>query len=125
MKRYALLILATFYLLISSGVTVNVHYCMGKLASLGLLTHDSKKCSNCGMDNSGCCKDEVKILKIQDNQNTTSSFVAIPKVAVSIPSYTADVPQTLALSRSIHSSADHSPPLSGHSFQSLFCIYRV
>jgi len=56
------------YLGVTTGVVINFHYCMEKLASAKLFDTKSKKCGKCGMhmeDSDGCCRDEVKIVKMK------------------------------------------------------------
>ena len=67
MKKFVTAILAVLYLGTSTGATVHMHYCMGKLADWGLGHNKSKTCGNCGMEKSeekdnGCCKDEHKFV---------------------------------------------------------------
>ncbi len=72
MKKIAALILAILYLGFSTGATVHLNYCMGRLVAKSL-THDtSKNCTICGMEKShsnGCCKDEINQLKIESDQD--------------------------------------------------------
>ncbi len=49
MKKVLTTILAFVYLSTSMGATIHLHYCMGKLASWGLIDHESKNCTKCGM----------------------------------------------------------------------------
>ena len=66
MKRFVVSILAILYLATASGATVHLHYCMGKLVGASLMQHEDHKCGRCGMKkktNNGCCKDEHKIIK--------------------------------------------------------------
>ena len=78
MKKLIVVILAFLYLATSTGATIHLHYCMGKLVEWGL-NHDSKKkdkCNSCGMNNSadkkGCCKDEQKHIQIEKDQKTAA-----------------------------------------------------
>lgn len=70
MKRFFIFILALLYLTTSSGLTFHVHYCMGEWVEATLIDNNSKdnhECSYCGMTKTagnGCCKDEQKIVKI-------------------------------------------------------------
>ena len=49
MKKFLTSILAFLYLSTSMGATIHLHYCMGKLASWGLIDHERKNCAQCGM----------------------------------------------------------------------------
>jgi len=49
-----------------SGTVMSMHYCMGSLASMQIGHEDELECATCGMKNSGCCHDDVKVLKIDN-----------------------------------------------------------
>ena len=75
MKRLLVFILALTYMVASTGTNLHMHFCMGKLADFTLGSKSQKKtCSKCGMAKkekpNGCCKDEHKWVKIQDDQKT-------------------------------------------------------
>ncbi|MBA2500858.1 MAG: hypothetical protein H0V30_14125 [Chitinophagaceae bacterium] len=70
MKKTALFILTLSYLLFTSGLIINSHYCMNRLSSMELFSGKSDICSQCGMDNNDlndCCHDETTIVKLQDD----------------------------------------------------------
>ncbi len=82
MKKLITAILAVLYLGTSTGATVHMHYCMGKLADWGLGHNKSKTCGNCGMEKSeekdnGCCKDEHKFVKNDTDQKTAEAGIQI------------------------------------------------
>jgi len=84
MKKAVAFILLSVYFVVSTGFVVSVHYCMDRIngVQLGDSSHD--KCGKCGMplkDNKGCCKDEVKVYKLQMDQ----SFAKFVKADFSIP----------------------------------------
>ena len=57
---------------------VNFHYCMDRLASTELFGTAVKVCSKCGMNihkSGGCCRDEVKIIKMETDQKAASHIV--------------------------------------------------
>lgn len=71
MKKFLLLILTFAYLATSSGATIYIHQCMGKTIEWDLKENGSNKCGNCGMHKNAandCCKDHVKVLKVQNDQ---------------------------------------------------------
>ena len=77
MKKITVVILLLCYLAASAGVIVNFHFCMDKLASARLYEKMAKKCGKCGMHietPNGCCRDEVKIIKMDEDQKVTVSF---------------------------------------------------
>ena len=72
MKKIFILILAFVYLVVSSGIVVNMHYCMGKLADVSYNIPGDSHCGICGMDNSGCCHDDIKVVKLEDNHKSAA-----------------------------------------------------
>jgi hypothetical protein len=98
MKKFLVTILAIIYLTASVGATVNMHYCMDKLvaSSLGKEKTDKKSCPYCGMaktsqdkhcgkESKGCCKDEQKIVKLENEQKISEAFfqfLQIPSEAI-------------------------------------------
>ena len=88
MKKLTVSIFAVFYLAISSGFTVHIHYCMNKVAGWNLFHSDKGKCGTCGMhkdDSKGCCKDEQKVVKFTNDQKLTdNSFTQIQQLSLAI-----------------------------------------
>ncbi len=85
MKKLLAYILLITYFAFSSGVVINYHYCMNQLASAKLFEKEGDVCGLCGMhstDSKGCCHDEVKVLKAEDDQNTTASIAFLFKAPV-------------------------------------------
>jgi hypothetical protein len=71
MKKAAASILLLLYLLVSTGFVISVHYCMDKVDAVELGHVATKECGKCGMyleNNDDCCKDEVKVVKMQVDQ---------------------------------------------------------
>ncbi len=114
MKKFLVTILAFTYIAVSSGATINIHYCMGKLMNWDLARKQEAKCGNCGMEKSahkGCCKDEQKKLQIEKDQKVSESVfqfnqlvtdeavIVYPDAAVSFSSLVKDHPVA------------HAPPL--------------
>ena len=76
MKKFLVTILALVYLTVSSGATVHLHYCMGKLMSWGLSDKEAGTCGTCGMQKAGhkgCCHDEHKQVKFEKDQKAAES----------------------------------------------------
>lgn len=89
-KKVLILIVAVFYLAVSSGLAMNIHYCMGKIASVTFgheKDHSDGDCGKCGMDKTEnhCCKDETQFIKLTDSQQTSKLSELLQTVIVSIP----------------------------------------
>ena len=115
MKKIIASISLLCYFAVTCGVIINSHYCMNRLASVQLFGTAVDVCGRCGMDtheSNGCCRDEVKVVKLEQDQNKTTiasydiptlvSIVSIPSDFIVASSYNFDE------KRHFH---NHSPPL--------------
>lgn len=95
MKKIIVAILALLYITTSTGATIHMHYCMGKLADWSIGHNDSKICGNCGMDKSkekdnGCCKDEQKRIKLETDHQKAGlvgfiNLLSAPAIFTPVP----------------------------------------
>jgi hypothetical protein len=128
MKRSAVAILALIYFAISSGVVVNIHYCMGKMSSAKLQAWAPKSCG-CGKkmeSKKGCCKTELKVVKLEDAQKASYANFTIHAPVTPLftelsllqtPSYTA---------QDISYPQEHSPPdISKQDTYLRNCVFRI
>lgn len=80
MKRYIAFIIAFIFLFSSTGASIHLHYCMGRLAQSSIWgKKDSDRCSKCGMtkkeSQKGCCNDDVKLIKLKNEQKDSTEIV--------------------------------------------------
>jgi hypothetical protein len=78
MKNFIVVILALVYFATTTGATLSLHYCMGKIAGWELGQNKAKTCGFCGMEkgeekDNGCCKDEQKFIKNDNDQKFVES----------------------------------------------------
>lgn len=72
MRKLLSITMLFLYLLASIGFTVKAHYCGGDLASLSLFKKVSCCCEEVSQKKKDdCCKNEIKTIKIADNQLKT------------------------------------------------------
>lgn len=85
MKKIYIGILAIIYMAVSSGIGLELHYCMGDKAGIDLYGSSSDTCGKCGMSEkgAGCCHDEFKFYKISDSHQTVSNDIDL--TASSVP----------------------------------------
>src|SRR4051812_35300933 len=78
MRKTLVSITMVCYLAVTSGVVVNFHYCMDRLASTKLFATETRFCNKCGMHNkkNGCCHDDIKVIKVQDAQQQSACITA-------------------------------------------------
>jgi hypothetical protein len=79
MKKFAALILAVLYFTASSGVVLNVHYCMGRVSSVKVDNFAAEALCKCGkkVSKSTCCTSEFKVVKINGEYKATASAINI------------------------------------------------
>ncbi len=93
---------------------VNYHFCMDRYDSVKFYTVQTDECSKCGMhtsESNGCCRDDVKLVKLVDNYKSTSLSFSFEKLSPPV----IEVSDFIAIDYSIFVTTDsylyHSPPL--------------
>ena len=128
MKRLAATLLALIYFTVSSGMVMNMHYCMGKLSSVKLAVLPDAKCA-CGKKTAkkSCCRTEVKLVKVEDAQQKA----VIADVSFELP-VVAPVTELNFLHASFYrdeasvASPAHAPPLLSEQDTYLQnCVFRI
>jgi hypothetical protein len=114
MKKFIVSILAVLYLGSSTGATIHLHYCMDKLIGWNLEHPKSDRCGSCGMikkqKEKGCCKDEYKHLKLQNDQKATASYQVIQLNSVAILTNFFIAPSVNFPSLAEENPLSHAPP---------------
>lgn len=130
MKKAVIAILAILYITVTSGVAVNIHYCMGAIASVEYGYDDHDACGKCGMKESllkkGCCHSEVKLVKVQDaHQLVKANAQQLSAPVVMLPESRMPV-YSPVLSRMDLSYASHAPPdAATPAAYLLHCVFRI
>ncbi len=140
MKKVLATILALIYLSNSVGATVYLHYCKDKLVtwSIGHKKSDKNSCPNCGMhksttnkhcgqENKGCCKDDQKQVKLENDQKISEASFYLAKIPVeTISSVFPDHSFIYVSSITEEYPVTHAPPQTPHAPLFVFnCIYRI
>ena len=112
MKKLIASFTVVVYFAFACGVMVNMHYCMDRYDSFRLYTPKADYCTKCGMHTKahGCCHDEVTVLKIQDDYQTSSASYSFKAPAVAV----VTLPDFIIASIKENDRAfvpDHAPPL--------------
>lgn len=127
MKKLLVLVIAVLYLSVTSGVMVNIHYCMGRIAEVNYGNDKQDNCGNCGMkQKDGCCKTEHKFIKSTPDQLLAKNIAQpAPAVAEIEVNYTTFIAAPLADEHLTYLKY-HSPPdkrlNSLHVYNSVFRI---
>jgi hypothetical protein len=127
MKRTALILLTSVYLLSCLGLGVNRFYCCGKLASVTFLYGVPDNTGKQSADKNNCCKNEKQCFKVRDSHvNVALLSLNTPAPAI-VPSF-AHIDNE-AIARLLHTKIvykGNAPP--GHSdipVYTLNCAYRI
>ena len=117
MKKFFVTILALIYLTVSSGATVHLHYCMGKLMSWGLSDKEAGKCGTCGMQKAGhkgCCHDEQKLVKSEKDQKKPEAAFQSLKISTDAIAFNyVELPLLYPSSTVLENPTAHAPPRLG------------
>ncbi len=83
MRKAFYTIIVSVYLLLSSGLVLQLHYCMDRLAEVGLFHNDHQDaCGDCGMEMNAyndCCQDRTDVIKLVQDQTHAPGPVALLK----------------------------------------------
>jgi len=126
MKKLFAISLLMIYGLSSFGITVNFHYCCGKLKTVQLSNVEKK---NCGMQKKMagkmCCGDKTFELKVKSDYNTLACYTLSPISPAILP---ASYPEQIFNTQySILNTQYLQPPSLGSPppLYILHCIYRI
>ena len=128
MKKIYIGILAVLYLVVSSGIALELHYFMGEKAGMELYGSESDTCGKCGMTDkdNGCCHDEFKFYKISDSHKTVSNDIDLTAssfaVIIDYNIYNWQMPDNTAIA----AVNNNSPPDDiGPSARIMNCVFRI
>jgi hypothetical protein len=101
---------------------------MDEFDSVQLGASKADYCGVCGMhksESNECCKDEVKIIKIEDDQQTsTLSFKFSSPDAVVVPSPVLNETLMVGSTQQLYLHT-HSPPISKQDTYLQNCVFRI
>lgn len=103
--------LAVIYITLTSGVAVNVHYCMGRIAGTTYGLEDDHQCDQCGMEQKdGCCQTEHKLVKADDDHISSKSVSADAPVFTAVATEISGYLTPLIPGRAYLTPRYHAPP---------------
>jgi hypothetical protein len=129
MKKILVVILLVTYAFASSGASVDLHYCMGKLIGWDFDYASKNDCRNCGMQtkpDKGCCDNKQINPKIDKEQQAAYNTISLNNDLVAIlPDYSI-LNDALFTSSTIANPSIHGPPLITSGALYLFhCNFRI
>jgi hypothetical protein len=101
------------YMTVSSGIAMEIHYCMGEKAGVDFYDHSGDNCGRCGMkeeNKKGCCNDEHKFLKLDDSHQKAVNAYNFNVGGIALPIHYPLYAVTLPPAEVLHSVNNHSPP---------------
>lgn len=107
-------------------MVVNIHYCMGDIASVNYGAEDHGPCERCGMEEKeGCCHTEHKLIKAGEDHVGAKPVVPFGTTAAIPPSF-PDLRPLIFTFNSPESSLYRSPPdRRGNDYRVFNCVYRI
>jgi hypothetical protein len=128
MKKLFASILLLVYFTVSTGFVVSIHYCMNKVDSVQLGDSSSDECNKCGMhieDSGGCCKDDVKMVKMQVDQSFAKITTPDFSLQLAPPVFYESCLFAYSNSPEEKYPLAHGPPLSKQDTYLQNCVFRL
>ena len=127
MKKAVIAIIAVLYLGVSSGIAMEIHYCMGKRAGMDFYGEQKDKCGKCGMSGkTGCCNDEFKFLKLNDSYKNVSNQIVFGTIGIAVLPVYQEYRSNLASTKASLPHRGHAPPgFTRPSACIMNCVFRI
>jgi hypothetical protein len=126
MKKILASILFLVYFAVSTGFVVSMHYCMDRFDSAQLGASGNDKCPKCGMHkDGGCCRDVVKVVKLQTDHIVAPATTLLLPMPVAEPLHEMIFLPSFAIDQQPGLSVAHSPPRSGQDIYLQNRVFRI
>lgn len=128
MKKAFLAIVTMIYMTVSSGIAMEIHYCMGKKAGVDLYGAGDDKCGRCGMKEkkAGCCHDEHKFYKLSDSHKNVTNTISFSAGVIALVNEFPVFDWNLTTDAALTAVNNHSPPDdTGPSACIMNCVFRL
>ena len=124
MKKIIVFILAFFYLGLTTGLAVNIHYCMGKIEGVEFNKIEDNECSTC-KTKMPCCGHFYHLLKVNDEHQQTAAGCEIKIPEIQLNTF-ANLIAQLTVTVQYQVSNTNSPPvLSLPDIYLQNCVFRI
>src|SRR5678816_1901529 len=111
MKKTVALILAVMYLGLTSGLAVNIHYCMGKVSEVQLDNYREKSCKCDKKSSMPCCNHQYELVKVNDAHQQAAANISIKTPEIDLHAFD-NLMALLALPQALReANVAHVPPL--------------
>ncbi len=134
MKKGLTIILALIYLVSTSGVAVETHYCMGRAVSTSFYVQQpvealpSGMCGKAKKAKRKCCHNDLQFFKTGEEHKSPNQAVQAFKITAepALLPVRVCVPPVIALVRDVPAMALHAPPdRGGPSLCIKNCVFRI
>ena len=127
MNRIAATYLLILYTAFTTGMSVDIHYCGGKISSITFDKETNKDvCSKCNKEKKGCCRDIVSFFKVDDAHSVAvATEVATAPYLIIASNY---FEQLFLLQKKLYNniSKNHHPPSSSPPDINICnCVFRI
>ena len=84
MKKFLVFTLLLVYTTFASGITLQLHYCKGKLKSVSLFEKE-KGCCKSKIKKKNCCDNRTSFFKVNDKHSSNTSLTVAPCKEKTVP----------------------------------------
>ena len=114
------------YLGLTSGLAVNIHYCMGKIADVQLNDYHETACK-CGKKTAmPCCNHQYELVKVNDAHQQVAADFDLKTPQITLHTFENLVALLLAPQTQQATIANHTPPLlSPPDIYLQNCVFRI
>jgi hypothetical protein len=128
-KKILLTITAFIYMAVSTGIAMEVHYCMGKLAGVEYFGEEKENCGKCGMKEvgkNGCCHDEHKFVKLEDSHKQVINAIDFKYISIAIINPISSFTWKEVIAKTEPPIINYSPPILNKPDACILnCVFRI
>lgn len=124
MQKIVVTILAVLYLGLTSGLAINIQYCMGKISAVEIdnITTKNDKCSKTDLP---CCGHKSLLVKVSDWHQAVENNVKLQSPEALLPSLAEKLfTYNNAFTQSVQVAA-HAPPGVSTGIYIKNCVFRI
>ncbi len=112
MKKLVSIFVSIVYLVLSTGVLINMHYCQGKIESISIITNASKCCCVSMDYDDGCCSNEQLLVQLDIDEQLIANSPLFSEVfkSVETDNFSEQVFFVDSVEEENYSYGDLSPP---------------
>lgn len=125
MRKLITIFLSLVYLATTSGIVISSHYCMGELKGHAFGQNNDHLCGTCGMENTGCCHDDLNFLKVNDDHHIAYTTIELPRLDTHILDLGSVESHYTFTSQQVDFEQSNAPPERQIDRQVLFCVFRI